>query len=152
VSIQASVEYSSVRGAVRALGRATPELKERLRPAMRNAGESIRRDMQQRASYSTRIPGAIRMTTSFSARSGGVKFRVDSKRAPHARVLERGNLGGRHSTFRHPVFARSSNRSDWVWATQQTRPFFFPALKAGGRDMRKQITGAVQASLREVAR
>lgn len=152
MTIHMSVEHTSVRGAIRALGKASPELKQRLRPAMRNVGETIRRDMQHRASYSSRIPGAIRMTTSFSAKSGGVKFRVDAKKAPHARALERGNLSGRHSTFRHPVFARSSNRADWVWTTQATRPFFFPALKAGGKHMRKQITDAVQASLREVAR
>ncbi len=147
-----TVEHSSVRDAVRALGRATPELKQRLRPAMRTAGEIVRRDMRRRASYSSRIPGAIAMTTSFSAKKGGVTFRVNAKRAPHARVFERGNLGGRHSTFRHPVFARSENRSDWTWATQKTRPFFFPALVAGRSEFKKQITDAVRASLREVSR
>lgn len=141
------VEYPSVRDAVRALGRATPELKRQLRPRLRSTGEAIRSDMRRRSAYSKRIPGAIVMTVSFSAKGGGVKFRVNAKRAPHARVLERGNLRGRHSTFRHPVFG---DRETWV--SQQTRPYFFPALTAGRAGMERNITDAVRASLREVSR
>ncbi len=142
-----TVEYDSVRAAVRGLGRATPELKRALRPRLRSAGEAIRQDMKARASYSSRIPGAIGMTTSFSAKGGGVRLRVNQAKAPHARVLERGNLKGRHGTFRHPVFGDRE-----TWATQQTRPYFFPALQAGRSLMERNITDAVRASLREVQR
>jgi hypothetical protein len=141
------VEYDSVRSAIRGLGRATPELKRQLRPRLRSAGESIRQDMRARASYSTRIPGAIGMRTSFSAKGGGVSFRVSVKKAPHSRVMERGNLKGRHGTFRHPVFG---DRQTWV--SQPTRPYFYPALVAGRPAMERNITDAVRASLREVQR
>lgn len=141
------VEYDSVRGLVRAWGRVPIELRRELRPALRHAGEELRSDMRRRASYSSRIPGAIGLTVSFSAKGGGIRLRVNSRKAPHARVLERGNLGGRAGTFRHPVFG---DRDHWV--TQETRPFFFPALKAGRTQVKNNVRGAVLASLREVTR
>lgn len=139
------VEYVGVREAVRALGKAGPELRKELRPQLRAAGSVIRNDMRSRSAYSSRIPGAIGMTLRFDARGGGIRFSVNAKRAPHARVLERGNLGGRATTFRHPVFGR-----DW-WVSQATRPFFFPALIAGRGVVKQRISDAVKASLRKVA-
>lgn len=141
------VEFDSIRELARAWGKVPTTLRRELRPAMRRAGEELRGDMRKRASYSSRIPSAIRMTTSFSARGGGVKFRVDARRAPHARVLERGNMRGRATHFRHPVFGDKE-----TWVTQPTRPFFFPALVAGRARMKEQIRGAVRTSLREVTR
>lgn len=139
------VEYESVRGLVRAFGRVPIELRSELRPALRSAGEHLRADMRQRASYSSRIPGAIGLTVRFTAKGGGIRIVVNSRRAPHARVLERGNLG-RANTFRHPVYGRDT------WVTQSTRPFFFPALKVGRRQVKDNVRGAVVASLREVTR
>lgn len=141
------VEYSSVRDMSRALGRVPITLRRELRPALRASGEQMRSEMRERASFSSRIPGAIRLTTRFSAKGGGVRLTVDGRQAPHARVLEQGNLRGRSSHFRHPVFG---DRETWV--TQPRRPFFFPALVAGRSRMKDQISGAVRTSLREVTR
>lgn len=138
------VEYSSVRDFARKLGKIPIELRRELRPELRHVGEVIRTDMRQRASYSSRIPGAIQMTVSFAAKGGGVRFRVNSKQAPHARVLERGNLGGRSDTFRHPVFGDRD-----VWVTQPTRPFFFPAIQAGREPLKQGISHAVAAAQRK---
>jgi hypothetical protein len=140
------VEYDSVRALAAGFGKVPAELRKELRPRLRTSGEHLRADMRRRASYSSRIPGAIGLTVRFSARGGGIRLNVNSRRAPHARVLERGNLGGRADTFRHPVFGRD------VWVTQATRPFFFPALKAGRAQIKDNIRGAVVASLREVTR
>lgn len=138
------VEYNSVRAFAQALGKVPAETRKELRPALRAGGQHIVEEMRGRASYSTRIPGAIRMTVSFSAKGGGVRFRVNSGRAPHARVLERGNFGGRASQFRHPVFG---NRDNWV--TQPTRPFFFPALVAGRGLLKNHIQQAVATAQRK---
>jgi hypothetical protein len=92
--------------------------------------------MRQRASYSSRIPSATRMTVRFTAKGGGVFFRVSSAKAPEARPLERGNKGRPGATFRHPVFGDSED-----WVTQPTRPFFFPACQGrqpGGQGRRHQ--------------
>lgn len=142
-----TLEYSSVRDFAQALGKVPIELRRQLRPQLREGGQEIVDDMRQRAAYSSRIPGAIGMTVSFSAKGGGVRFRVNARRAPHARVLELGNQSGRANLFRHPVFGDQE-----VWATQETRPFFFPALKAGRPKLHSHIRTAVQASLREVSR
>lgn len=140
------VDYTSISVLARELGKVPAELRKELRPKLRAGADHIVRDMRSRAGYSSRIPSAIRMSVSFSARSGGITIRVDNRRAPHARPLELGNHGGRASSFRHPVFG---NRD--VWVTQPTRPFFFPAVKAGRAELRRHISDAVRASLRGVS-
>lgn len=140
------LEYSSVRDLARDLGRVPIELRRQLRPALREGGQHILDDMRRRASYSSRIPGATRMTVSFSAKGGGIRFRTIAARAPHARPLEMGNQGGRAERFRHPVFGDKE-----VWVTQPTRPFFFPALKAGRSQLHAHIGKAITSSLREVS-
>lgn len=138
------LEYASIKMLARELGQVPIELRRELRPRIRAGSDEIVRDMRARASYSSRIPGAIRSTVSFASRSGGVTIRVDARRAPHARPLEGASTRG--STFRHPVFG---NRD--VWVSQATRPFFFPAVKAGQAQLRRHISEAVRASLRGVS-
>lgn len=128
-----------VRSLAARFGRMPEDLRRELRPALRAAATPILSDMKARAGYSTRIPGAIRMTVSFDSRRGGIRFRVNADRAPHARVLERGNHGGRAETFRHPVFGDTDR-----WVSQPTRPFFFPALQAGRPAVRRNILTAVR--------
>jgi hypothetical protein len=141
------VDHQSITMLAKQLGSVPIELRRELRPKLRASAQHIVDDMRQRASYSTRIPGAIRMTVSFSGRGsgGGVKIRVDSQKAPHARVLERGNDGSRSSTFRHPVFGNTDS-----WVSQKTRPFFFPAIKAGKTELRNNIRAAVAAAMKGV--
>lgn len=146
-AVSAHVEHASITRLARELGKVPLELRRELRPKLKASAAHVVTDMKGRASYSDRIPGAISMTVSFAARRGGVTIRVNSRRAPNARVLERGNDGSRSDTFRHPVFG---NRDRWV--SQATRPFFFPAVKAGRPQLQKNIADAVQASLRKVAR
>jgi len=127
------------------LGLVPIELRRELRPQLRAAAVHIVDDMKDRASYSTRIPNAIRMSVAFGSKTGGITIRVNSKKAPHARVLERGNDGSRTASFRHPVFGDTE-----TWVSQPTHPFFFPAIKTGRPELRKRISEAVSASLRKV--
>lgn len=134
-----TVEYASVRLLAQQMHQVPMELRRELRPKLRAAGEQIRQEMQSTAAgFSTRIPGAIRMTTGFGSKTGGVRIFVDAGRAPHARPLE--NMG-QAGTFRHPVFGDRDN-----WVEQQAHPFFFPVVKRSGEKVRSLVADAVRAS------
>jgi hypothetical protein len=121
------------------LGKIPPELRRHLRPAMRKAARPILADAKRRASWSSRIPGAISIRTSMSQRNPGVRLVVDAAKAPHARPFE-GTRGGQ---FRHPVWG---NRE--VWVSQRARPFFFPAVYAHRDDVAREANSAVLAAAR----
>lgn len=125
------------------LGRIPVELRRQLRPALRRAAEPILRDAQRRAAWSTRIPGAITVRTSFSQRTPGLRLRVDAGKAPHARPFEMGSQRAAGGSLRHPVFG---NRN--VWVAQRTRPFFFPAVNAGRPAVMAETNAAVLAAAR----
>lgn len=116
---------NAVRRLRRDMGRIPPEVARGLRPAMRDAGQDLITDARRRASWSTRIPGAMRLATSFTRRHAGVSLVVNRHKAPHARPYEgiRGN-----ASFRRPVFG---NRQ--VWVVTQTRPFAGPAVDLHAR-------------------
>lgn len=133
------IEFSSVRQLAREFGTVPIELRRELRPRMRAAGSQVRAGIQSAAGeFSSRIPGAVRMTTSFASKTGGVRIYVDSKAAPHARPIE--NLG-RAGTFRHPLWG---DREHWV--SQQAHPFFFPTVKRSAPRVRSLVADAVRAS------
>lgn len=132
------IEYSGVRELARALGRMPAELRLELRPELRKAGQIVADQAKANASWSTRIPGAISVSTSTTSRTGGVAVRVDHIKAPHARPLE-GVTG--NGIFRHPVFG---NRSNWV--DQPTRPFLFPAVRAKQAEAKALIAEAVRSA------
>ncbi len=91
----------------------------RLAKRLKEAGEVVAVDARQRASWSSRIPGTIRVTG--GARS--VSVFAGSDAAPHAAPYE-GPEG--NASFRHPVFGHRRNK----WVTQQTRPYLRTALDA----------------------
>lgn len=125
------------------LGKIPLELRRQLRPAMRRAAMPILADVRKRAAWSTRIPGAISIKTSFASTGSraGVRLVVDSRKAPHARPLEQGSA--RNRNLRHPVFG---NRD--VWVEQTPRPFFFAAV----RDGREQVAREASAAVLQAAR
>lgn len=123
------------------LGKLPKELGRQLRPALRKAAQPILRDAKSRASWSSRIPGAISMKTSLSAKRPGVRLVTDSRAAPHARPYEFGS--GRNRNLRHPVFGHRER-----WVEQSTRPFFFPAVEAGLSGVLEETNAAVIAAAR----
>lgn len=122
------------------VGEIPRDLRKRLRPKVRAAGNIVARDARLRASWSTRIPAAIRVRTAF-AKSPGVRVSVDLRKAPHAKPYEN---EGRPGKFRHPVFG---NRSNWV--TQKARPFLGPALQAKSDAAAHDIADAVDRATRD---
>lgn len=124
------------------LGKIPKELRREARPAIKRAAEPIAADARRRASWSKRIPKAIRISPRLSRKQQGVAIRVDSKKAPHARAYE--GISGRGDTFRHPVHG---NREKWV--EQKTRPFLAPAAKGRTSDVRKAVDGAIADAARK---
>ena len=114
------------------------KLRKELQPAFRRAGTAIVADAKSRASWSSRIPGAIRIDSSFTSRNPGVRIVVDASKAPHARAIE----GNGRTMFRHRVYGRN------VWVPQQTRPFLFPAVRAGQERVLSESNVAVLAAAR----
>jgi hypothetical protein len=139
---QVNLDMAGVRPLVGELGAMSPAMRAALRAGFRLAGNLAARRAQANASWSRRIPGAIRVRPLTGARSAGVFLRVDSSRAPHARAYE--GLGRRANRFfRHPVFG---NREAWV--SEATRPFMVPAV----RDTRDDANAAAVAAVNMAAR
>lgn len=135
-----------------------PKLRRQLRKQLREAAEPIAADARRRASWSTRIPGAIKVVPGVARGSQVVvRFRVSAAQAPHARPYE--GLSGRGGTsfFRHPVFGgrawRQTRHGVMVsadpWVSQQTRPFIEPALRAGRDKALRAVDAAIQQSARD---
>ncbi|MBX6382163.1 MAG: HK97 gp10 family phage protein [Microbispora sp.] len=122
------------------LGKVPEEIRKELRPRLRKVGQAALTDVKARASWSSRIPGATRLSISLAKRDPGVSIVVDRKKAPHARPHEH---GGRPGTFRHPLFG---NRQRWV--EQRARPFLWP----GARPHFEQADRDIAAAVDEVAR
>lgn len=121
-------------------------LRVELRKGVANAATPVVQAVRSGASWSGRIPGAVKAKPSFSAKQAGVSIVVDSKKAPEARPLEHNGQGG---NFRHPVYARPDRtRSQWTWVNQPARPFFWHGVQAAD----SQVDAAMVAVLDAVAR
>ena len=157
------------------LGKAANGIKRELRKAVAEAGAEVISAIRAEASWSTRIPGATTLAPSFGARAVGVKIKVNSKKAPHARPLEMGTKDTfdegsvqrrlangsaknrreamkhmRRSealgrTLRHPVFHKTGEPGGF--ADMPLRPFFFAAAEA----MTPRIEKKIQAAIDQVA-
>lgn len=115
-------------------------LTRELRNGIKKAADPLADAVKAEASWSSRIPGAVKVKPSFSARNPSVQIVVDPKKAPEAAPL---NNGGRSGTFRHPTFG---NRDRWV--TQKAQPFFEVALSGHQHD----ADAAIEAVMDAVAR
>lgn len=128
--------------------RALPEETRRfVRPRLRAAGRMVVEGAVSRASWSRRIPGTIRMSTSFRVDREGVTVTAGNKSTPHARPFEDVRQRG---FFRHPVHADSRNRTrkGWSWVSQPARPFLFPSALAN----EAAATETIRAALDEAGR
>jgi hypothetical protein len=117
--------------------RALPEeTRKAVRPALRKAGQQVANEAAANASWSSRIPGTLKVTTSFRQNREGVTVSAGGANAPHARPYE--GITQRGDTFRHPVYGR-----DIPWSTQPTRPFLRPAAEAAGPSSAAMMRGAM---------
>lgn len=101
-----------------------------LRRAIKEAAQSVADAAKAGSSWSKRIPDAVKLKVSFSARSTGVSVEVDGKKAPHARPIDH---AGKSGTFRHRVFGTDT------WVEQPARPFFASAVDAKDPEIERRI-------------
>jgi len=99
--------------------------RKRTRAAFLEAGADMISRIRSGASWSSRIPAAVKLQTTFSARSSKVKVLVDAKQAPHARPLEVGN----RSNFDEGVIA---SRTRTIAGIQVGRRAAMAAMKREG--------------------
>ena len=118
-----------------------PEMNAELRPALAAVGADVKRAAAGNASWSSRIPAALRVRVRFGTRNPGVFVFADSARAPHARPYE--GMTGRNP-FRHPVFGNTE-----AWVNQAARPFLAPALKANESVVKAAMQEAVNEAFRK---
>lgn len=111
-----------------------PKLVASFKKELKAVAEPVARRVRAEASWSKRIPGAVGVSTRFTARTTAVLVTVNRKKAPHARPLEN---DGREGFFVHPVFASKTRRGRAKQALtgsrnvrQQARPFFAKAVKS----------------------
>jgi len=112
-----------------------------VRPAFRHsalgAAMPVLADARARASYSHRIPAAMRV------RMVGnlvVEIIVDGNAAPDAAPIENKGRG----FVRHPTFARGGDRSQWHWTNKNSHPAFLrPALDAHRAEVELAIEAGV---------
>lgn len=116
------------------------ETQKAVRPKLRAGGELVAADARVRAGWSSRIPGTVRVRTSFREDREKVSVIAGGSGAPHARPYE--GIATQGDTFRHPVYG---NRE--VWVAQDKRPFIFPAAEAKG----EEVTGLIRAALDDAA-
>lgn len=109
-------------------------LDRRLRPAGEQTVAAIRRH----ASWSSRIPGAVRLRVAFKAKDVGLIITVDQHAAPHARPFEgiATRTGG--DSFRHPVFGDTA-----TWVDQKHRRFVWPGVE----ETQQQVADAVDEAI-----
>lgn len=119
----------------RDMRRLPEETRKAVRPKLRKGGQIVQRDAQSNASWSSRIPGTIKVVTSFRTNREGVMVRAGGPAAPHARPYE--GLSARGNTFRHPVHGR-----DW-WVAQATRPFLIVAAEAKAGEVTDLVRSAL---------
>lgn len=124
-----------LRKLVEDLGKIPPELRRQIRPALRRVAEPVLAEARANASWSSRIPGAMKISPSFSKRRPGISIVVSARRAPHARANEDLDADGRVT---HPVFG---NRRNWV--VQKARPFLFRAVRSKADGAMSEEAGRV---------
>ncbi len=119
----------------RDLYRMSPALRARLGKTIRDLGKGMESDARSNASWSSRIPGAIKVAGTVTPNAVGVALRVSSSGAPHARPYE--GLDG-ESSFRHPVFGGST------YVSQATRPYARRAQQKAGNELPEAAEKAIE--------
>lgn len=130
-----TIDLSPLRGFVTSLRKASPELNREMRKGLRRGGDIVRDEAKGLASWSTRIPGSIRVRTT------GIRVSViaGNKNAPHAAAFEHEGVPG---FFRHPVFG---NRD--VWVNQRARPYLRPAAESNSDEVADAVLKAVAEAI-----
>jgi hypothetical protein len=123
-----SIDVSQLKKLSADLRRVSPALQKNFLKGLGLAGDVVASAAKSKASFSSRIPGTIKV------RRKGVAVRVQAggPNAPHAAPINNRGDGG---TFRHPVFGHD------VWVSQAAHPFLEPAAEEKIGDVEQIILG-----------
>jgi hypothetical protein len=139
VSETPSEEIAKLARDLKAMGGAVAR---NLNKTYKAAAFPVARDAASRASWSTRIPAAIKVRASRSRTYPGADIVVSG--LPHPRLYEGLTSGGRKA-FRHKTFGRGGTG----WVSQATRPFIRPAVRQGIEGFKTASDAAVIEAARE---
>jgi hypothetical protein len=154
-------------------------VRKNIRTAVAASGADLLAVVKSAASWSTRIPAATSITTSFSTRAAGIALKVNRRKASHARAYEMGNKNtfsedvvNAHGGFK-TVNGRRVARNRLVYgymrktgkgmgrglrhpvfnkggyAEEATRPFFFTSIEARTPGVEKAFQAAVDLTARD---
>lgn len=135
-----SVEITQLARDLRALGGTTSR---NLNKEFKTGVTEVANAAKANASWSSRIPGAIKVQTARSLAHPGADIVVSG--LPHPRLYEGFTKGGR-GKFRHKVFDKPPKRA--VWVSQSTRPYIRPAVAENAEGLKKYVDAAVIAAAR----
>lgn len=139
-----SIDTRQLRAMAKELRASAPKVNRRIRAGVLAEAKVVADSARGKASWSTRIPGTVRASSSVLntavVRAGGAS-------APHARPYEHAGAPG---VFRHPVWGHG-DRASWHWVEQAARPFLHPAaierLPETRRVLGLAVTDAVHEAL-----
>jgi len=136
------IDVTDLRLLATQLKAADPESAAQLRVGLRAAGQLVADEAKARASWSTKIPGSV----SVSTYGVGVKVKAGGPKAPMAKAFEHGGVAG---TFNHPVYGNATGgKATGPWVKQNARPFLGPALAAKGQDVETAVIDSLRGGLR----
>lgn len=112
------------------------------RAGLREAGELIKEKAAQNASYSSLIPGSLKVR---STPKGNVRVSAGGSAAPDAAAIENRGAG----FVRHPTFGRQSvPRARWGWTDLHSHPAFLgPAALEMSPVAAKLVADAVETAV-----
>lgn len=120
------------------------DMRRQVRKRVAEAGGEVLVAVRGAASWSSRIPAATTMRTTFAHNREGVEVRVSARKAPHARPLEFGSQGN-PGVVRHPLFGDEDH-----WVEQPTRPFFMRTVASKREATLRKVEQAVDDALRGI--
>jgi hypothetical protein len=135
------LDFSNVTQLAKDLHKMPTATRQELRRTFTTAGRPMLEDARSRAGWSTRIPGAIALSSTVTEDRLSVQLRVNAQAAPHARPYE--GLGG-GGVFRHPVYGHMDR-----WVPQSTRPYAMPAVLAARDKLLPAINDAYETAARQ---
>lgn len=127
------------------LRQCSPAGAKAFRSGLREAGELVKQKAAANASYSSRIPGSLKVR---ATGRGNVNITAGGAAAPNGAPIE--NRGRGH--VRHPIFGRG-DRSTWRWTEKNSHPSFLfaallemspAALKVAGSAMERAVSIALR--------
>lgn len=110
---------AELRAFIRDFEKFPPDLRKEMRPMLKRAGDVALLRARASSSWSTRIPGSLRVRVSFTKRSAGVTLTSNRNKAPHGRAYA--HLG-KTGFFRAPT-----GNPPEPWVRHAARPWFFSA-------------------------